>query len=117
MASTNVEDEWQYYFDEGKPVIPLWWQPAPKIHFQLRRIQYVNFYEQEFTAAFAQLCAELARHGYAVSESNGQMHAIDLDEVTLSPTPPRIQGGRKHCRRLRGFSLRRSSGAKSRRAR
>jgi len=23
MASTNVEDEWQYYLDEKKPIIPI----------------------------------------------------------------------------------------------
>jgi hypothetical protein len=33
MGSHNVEDEWQYYLDNGKPVIPVLIQPT-KIHFQ-----------------------------------------------------------------------------------
>ena len=41
MVSRNVEDEWQYYLDNHKPVIPVLLHPA-KIHFQLSRIQYID---------------------------------------------------------------------------
>lgn len=61
MASRHVEDEWQTYLDEGKPVIPVRWRPVERVHFQLRRIQYVDFHEQEYDAAFQKLCVELAR--------------------------------------------------------
>lgn len=42
MSSRNVEDEWQYFLDKGKPVIPLYWLET-ELHFQLRRLQYVDF--------------------------------------------------------------------------
>src|SRR5215216_746190 len=42
MGSRNVEDEWQYYLDQSKPVIPVLLRPS-KIHYQLTRIQYIDF--------------------------------------------------------------------------
>lgn len=62
MASTNVEDEWQYFLDQRKPVIPVLLREA-KIHFQLSRIQYVDCLRQPFDPAFEALVAELARKG------------------------------------------------------
>lgn len=61
-ASHNVEDEWQYYLDRGKTVIPILLRPTD-IHFQLSRIQYVDFFNQPFEPAFAQLQIELKRKG------------------------------------------------------
>ena len=65
MASGNVEDEWQYFLDEGKPVIPVLLREA-EVHFQLRRIQYVDFESQPYDVAFAQLHGELRRRGAAL---------------------------------------------------
>ncbi len=62
MASRNVEDEWQYYLDHNKPVIPVLLRPA-KIHFQLNRIQYIDFHSQPYDAALYQLYSELRRKG------------------------------------------------------
>jgi len=59
MKSRNVEDEWQYFRDEKKPIIPLLLRPTMPIHFQLRRLQYVDFYAQDYDAAFGQLRARL----------------------------------------------------------
>src|SRR5258708_30980877 len=56
MASTNVEDEWQYFLDKKRPLIPLLLRPA-EIHFQLSRLQYVNFQNQDFDSALNQLCS------------------------------------------------------------
>jgi WD40 repeat protein len=55
MESGNVEDEWQYFRDEGKPIVPVIWRSAPRLHFQLRRIQYVDFAAQEYDLALSQL--------------------------------------------------------------
>lgn len=60
MKSTNVEDEWQFYLDKRKVVIPVRLHPA-EVHFQLNRIQYVDFHEQPFDEAFDHLLAELGR--------------------------------------------------------
>lgn len=62
MASHNVEDEWQYYLDNGKPVLPVLLKPA-KIHFQLNRLQYIDFHRQNYDAALYQLYQELRRKG------------------------------------------------------
>jgi WD40 repeat protein len=55
MASANVADEWQYFRDEGKPIIPVMWKATPSIHFQLRRIQYINFDGQNYDTALGTL--------------------------------------------------------------
>jgi hypothetical protein len=62
MASGNVEDEWQYFLDQRKPVIPALVRPA-KVHFQLSRIQYVDFVNQPADSAFEQLVAVLMSKG------------------------------------------------------
>ena len=54
MASPNVEDEWQYALDRGIPVIPVLLRPAD-VHFQLNRLQYIDFYEHDFDDAFPHL--------------------------------------------------------------
>lgn len=62
MGSQNVEDEWQYYLDQKKPIIPLLLTPT-KLHFQLSRIQYVDFHRQTYDKSLRQLHAELGRKG------------------------------------------------------
>jgi formylglycine-generating enzyme required for sulfatase activity len=62
MASQNVEDEWQYYLDQKKPVIPILWKPA-RIHFQLNRIQHIDFHRQDYDSALRDLHSELAHKG------------------------------------------------------
>ncbi|MBC8099503.1 MAG: toll/interleukin-1 receptor domain-containing protein [Armatimonadetes bacterium] len=54
MASTNVEDEWQYFLDKRKRVLPVLWRPTD-IHFQLNRLQYILFHQQPYDTAFARL--------------------------------------------------------------
>lgn len=58
MASVNVEDEWQYFIDQGKPLVPILWRSA-KIHFQLNRLQYIDFEKIEFDVAFKRLISEI----------------------------------------------------------
>ena len=60
MASTNCEDEWQYFLDQGKPVLPVLHLPA-KIHFQLSRLQYIDFHGQPFDRALPQLVEGIER--------------------------------------------------------
>jgi hypothetical protein len=62
MASTNVEDEWQYYLDQKKPLIPVLFNPAD-LHFQLSRIQYIDFHNQYYEMAFEQLRTQLQLKG------------------------------------------------------
>lgn len=62
MNSINVEDEWQYFLDQGKPVVPILLRSAP-IPYQLRRIQYIDFsVREEFQNSQRELLVELRRH-------------------------------------------------------
>jgi hypothetical protein len=62
MASPNVEDEWQYYRDRGKIIVPVMIQPS-QLHYQLQRLQYISFHTQPYNIALSQLHAELYRKG------------------------------------------------------
>jgi hypothetical protein len=70
MASSNVADEWKYYHSQKKPIIPLLWKPTP-VHFQLQRLQYVDFHTQAYEVALNQL-----------------YRALTSQAVSLSVTPP-----------------------------
>jgi hypothetical protein len=60
MESSNVEDEFTYYLDHSKPIIPILYQPC-KVHFQLGRLQYIDFHTQPFETAFTTLQAEIEK--------------------------------------------------------
>lgn len=87
MASTNVEDEWQYFLDRDHPLIPVLWQPA-KIHFQLSRIQYVDFHAQEYAAAFSQLREELFAKGIALASPGDPDSTVEVPQVKPAPATP-----------------------------
>lgn len=70
MQSVNVEDEWQYFLDQKRPVFPILYRPA-KVHFQLSRIQYIDFVRQPYERAILQLNAELRRRGIRVQPMAG----------------------------------------------
>lgn len=59
MRSEHVENEWQYYLDVRKPVVPVILQAA-RMPFQLRRIQYVDFENTDFDEAFRFLLQTLS---------------------------------------------------------
>ncbi len=59
MESENVADEWQYYHEQRKPIIPVLARPTTIRHFQLNRIQYVDFVTQDYSDAYKQLRARL----------------------------------------------------------
>lgn len=80
MASNNVEDEWQYYLDKQKPVIPLLYRPAEK-HFQLNRLQHVDFHNSLYHTAFEKLMRELAAKGVS----------LDLSVESPAAAPPHIE--------------------------
>jgi formylglycine-generating enzyme required for sulfatase activity len=90
MASRNVEDEWQYYLDNSKPVIPVLLKPS-KIHFQLSRIQYIDFHKQNYSTALNQLFAEFRRKGIRLENAPNVLERPPISHVppeypTLVPT-------------------------------
>ncbi len=64
MASSNVADEWQAFHDDKKPIIPVLWRPVKRVHFQLRRIQYIDFHAKDYDFAFKQLHKALWKKGF-----------------------------------------------------
>jgi hypothetical protein len=75
MASSNVEDEWQYFLDSGKPVIPILYKAA-KFHFQLHRLQYIDFSNQRFGDSFGKLLDELKLKGIPLLVEEAEDTAI-----------------------------------------
>jgi hypothetical protein len=64
MASANVENEWQYFLDAKKPVIPLLYRDT-KVHFQLSRLQRIDFRDAAaYNASFNRLLDELKGYGF-----------------------------------------------------
>ena len=59
LGSSNVTDEWQYFRDEGKPIVPVICRRTQIVHFQLRRIQYIDFVEQEYETGLNHLRVRL----------------------------------------------------------
>ncbi len=84
MASTNVEDEWQYFLDKKKPVIPVRWLPAD-VHFQLNRLQYIDFHQQPYDIAFARLLGELGRKGFDFTPSQTQPIEPPSEQIAAPP--------------------------------
>ena len=80
MASRNVEDEWHSYPDDGKTVIPILWRPA-RVHFQLRRIQYIDFHNEDYMTAFEHMRDELLRNGIVLD-------TLPEDAATRTPIIP-----------------------------
>jgi len=86
MGSRNVEDEWQYYLDNGKPVIPVLLHPT-KIHFQLSRIQYIDFKDQPYQLAMRHLYVELKRKGVKLNPNITEPTKAYLPTPHQYPTP------------------------------
>lgn len=92
VASDNVQDEWSYFFDEKKPIVPVLLEKC-KLPYRLRRVQWVNFTdESKRDQAVEKLIAALEKIGLKPqtpapgrkSKISPQVKAIlDLDD------PPR----------------------------
>ena len=62
MASKNVAQEWQYFIDHDRPIVPILYQPT-SIHFQLNRLQYIDFYNNPYETALLLLYQHLSKLG------------------------------------------------------
>lgn len=58
VNSENVGDEWSFALEEGKTVIPVYYR-ACSVPMRLRRLQRVDFTNEDFALAFQKLIAEL----------------------------------------------------------
>jgi len=58
LESDNVDDEWNYFLDVKKTVIPILYQPCT-IPFRLHKLQYIDFHTMDYHEAVNQLVAHL----------------------------------------------------------
>lgn len=58
LASDNVEDEWNYFLDKHKPIVPILYRPC-EIPYRLFKLQYVDFTGPSYGSALAQLIVSL----------------------------------------------------------
>lgn len=74
-ASVNVEEEWQYFRDNLKPIFPILLEKTGA-HYQISRLQYINFLEQPYETAFNQLHGQLLTKGVQLAP---------LSEIATAP--------------------------------
>jgi formylglycine-generating enzyme required for sulfatase activity len=87
MESNNVAQEWQYFLDENKPVIPVLLTPA-RVHFQLRRLQYVDFHGQDYDLALKKLHSAFESKGVKLNLPPGTVRPALPDVATEPERPP-----------------------------
>ncbi len=58
LESGNVEDEWNYFLDKRKPIVPILYRPC-EIPYRLFKLQYVDFTSLSYGSALAQLIVNL----------------------------------------------------------
>lgn len=80
MDSSNVADEWKYFHSEKKPIIPLLFLPT-RVHFQLQRLNYVDFHKYLYDKALRQLHHELTLKGVSLKPLPA------LDGIVSKPLP------------------------------
>lgn len=83
MASPNVENEWQYFYDKHKPVLPLLLR-ATEVHFQIKRLQHIDFETQSFETAFQKLLDQLTPYDTQLGTNND---VSNIPESTHKPVP------------------------------
>lgn len=68
MASDNSDDEWNYYLDKKKPVLPVLYQPVD-VPYRLNKLQYVDFVGQPRDRALTKLVVALRAALRAASDA------------------------------------------------
>jgi CRP-like cAMP-binding protein len=58
LESENVEDEWNFYLDKQKTVIPILYRPCA-IPYRLHKLQYIDFTRKAYDVAFARVVSDL----------------------------------------------------------
>ncbi len=58
IASENSDDEWNYYLDKRKLVVPVLLESID-IPYRLNKLQYIDFSTQPFDEALTRLCVAI----------------------------------------------------------
>lgn len=128
MESSHVSDEWKFFRDKKKHIIPLLLEAPEDIdmHFQLNNLQHINFYNVPYDKALTNLLVELragtsvmadsqieplpshtepssAAYGEALEKIEiaraQKTDELDLSKMGLVSLPPEI-GDLAHLRKL-----------------
>jgi CRP-like cAMP-binding protein len=60
VESKNVKDEWSYFLEQGKPILPVLKEDC-KVPFRLRTLHFIDFTKLDYTTALARVHAALAQ--------------------------------------------------------
>jgi hypothetical protein len=60
VASKNVKDEWSYFLDQGKPILPVLKEDC-KVPFRLRTLHFIDFARLDYSTALARVHASLVQ--------------------------------------------------------
>lgn len=84
MKSDHVEDEWAYFLDHKKPIIPILLR-ATDLPFRLRNLQYIDFSKGSLTTPMRDLLKTLrdclSRHGIVVKDYSDPRRYDSLREM------------------------------------
>lgn len=88
VHSRNVEDEWQYFRDRDKPIIPILYRriEEEEKHYQLYRINHIDVIDLSFEAAFNKVEKALAANGILLETKPTQTIATMVD-AQAQPKP------------------------------
>ncbi len=91
VDSKNVEDEWQYFHNLGKPLIPLWLEPSGRLHYQLARLQYIDFAEQDYEEAYDAMLVEMRNKGFEVERLAETIAKVEAQRTEAEQERDRLQ--------------------------
>jgi hypothetical protein len=101
FASDNVWDEWSFFLNRNKPVIPVILEKDVELPFRLERLHYVNFCTQSYRLALQELLtviphlsptpdnsshAQIAQRAAAKRHSETKAYFDDVNENTNKPS-------------------------------
>lgn len=91
VDSKNVEDEWQYFHNLGKPLIPLWLEPSGRLHYQLARLQYIDFAELDYESAYDAMLLEMRNKGFEVERLSETIARVEAQRTEAEAERDRLQ--------------------------
>lgn len=91
MSSKEVANEWKYYHNSDKPIIPVLVDSATNIHYQLVALHYIDFDRHPFERAAGLLEIEIARTVREL-ENQPKAPAGEVDKINPSIESAEPQG-------------------------
>lgn len=100
MQSPQVSNNWQYFLDQRKLIIPVIWQPA-EIPEPLQREQYIDFSEGDYITAFALLRVALKPSNDETEDGSLYLIGANSAAPSADTTVPRSNRMERFTQRAR----------------